>query len=115
MSVEYLRLFIETAEQCPDDVQRKITLLVEQMDTADGASPAFPFVTNVSLSILYSHKSFLIYMFPYFCLNRPFVVLFARKKCPTTSACTWSATFEVSLCNTLALVYASSNLDTERR
>jgi len=35
MSVEYLRLFIETAEQCPDDVQRKITLLVEQMDTAD--------------------------------------------------------------------------------
>ena len=36
MSVEYLRLFIETAEQCPDDVQRKITALVEQMDSADG-------------------------------------------------------------------------------
>lgn len=69
MSVEYLRLFIETAEQCPDDVQRKITLLVEQMDTADGASPAFPFITNVSLSILYSHKSFLIICFPIFALT----------------------------------------------
>ena len=58
MSVEYLRLFIETAEQCPDDVQRKISALVEQMDTADGEiseprtlHPVFETVKRLALCI----------------------------------------------------------------